>query len=85
MLFLAEWITIPRSLDALRTLKSIETGVYVPYSRLPRRHELVLISVVLLLLFVVFKVLSSIVRALCCSKKKASSGASPATKKCKKD
>ena len=84
--FLADWVTIPRNMDALRTLKSIETGVCVPYSRLPRRHELVIIGVVLLVLFVVFKILAAIARALCCrggSSKAQSSISSP--KKSKKD
>jgi hypothetical protein len=83
-MFLGDWITIPRSLDALRTLKSIETGVYVPYSRLPRRHELVLISVVLVVLFLLFKLLSTLMRALCCGGKKAASSTA-ASKKSTKD
>jgi hypothetical protein len=84
VMFLANWITIPRTLDALRTLKSIETGVYVPYSRLPRPHELILIGALLLVLVVIFALLSAVVRALFCRGKKTTSSAS-APKKSKKD
>ncbi len=55
-------VAIPRITDALTTLKSIETGRYVPYSKWPRLREVVLIGSVLaalsVALFVAYKALS---------------------------
>ncbi len=68
VLFLINWITIPRTIDVLATLKGIESGQHVPYSKWPRVYELTLLAVVFAVLFAVFKVLARAVRAVFCRK-----------------
>ncbi len=63
VLFLGRWISIPRFLDALESLKGVESGVNKPYSRLPRLHELPLILAVLLVVYGIIRLFTK-----CCCK-----------------
>lgn len=54
-------------IDALESLKGIETGVNKPYSALPRAHELALLLGVALVVYAV----AALARKCCCKSKKA--------------
>jgi hypothetical protein len=57
--------------DVLRTLHGIEQGAEVPYSKLPRKNELIVAGGLLLVLYVVFKLLAWIIRLIFCCGGKA--------------